>query len=212
MQVTVFGATGRIGRLVVDRLLADGHDVVAFVRDPARVHRTDPRLTLLPGRLTDRAAVVEALRGSGAVISALGPSLRQRKRGMDLADGVRVIVTAMEAAGIDRFIGLATPSVADPRDAPHWKRTLRLVLGRAMFPHTMHELTEMVEVITGSGLDYTLARVVTATDGPSRGPVRAGFFGHDRIGMSAPRADIADFLVDQLTDRRFSRAMPVISC
>ncbi|WP_106402907.1 NAD(P)-dependent oxidoreductase [Actinocorallia populi] len=210
MQVTVFGATGRIGWLVVERLLADGHGVVAFVHDPGRVRRADPALLPLPGRLTDRAAVAEALRGSGAVISALGPSLR-RGGAMDLADGVRVIVTAMRGAGIDRFIGLATPSVADPRDAPHWKRRIRLLMGRAMFPHAVHELTEMVDLVVGSDLDYTLARVVAAVDGPRRGTLRAGFLGRDPIAMSSTRADIADFLVDQLTDRRFSRAMPVVS-
>lgn len=210
MQVTVFGATGRIGRLVVERLLADGHRVVAFVHDPGRVHRTDPDLLVLPGRLFDRAAVAEALRGSEAVISALGPTFR-RGGAMDLADGVRVIITAMRGAGIDRFIGLATPSVADPRDAPHWKRRIRLMLGRAMFPHAVRELNEMVELVVGSDLDYTLARVVTAVEGPRRGTLRAGFLGLDPIAMSSTRADIADFLVDQLTDRRFSRAMPVVS-
>lgn len=210
MQVTVFGATGRIGRLVVDRLLEDGHRVVAFVRDPDRVHRTTPGLTLLPGRLTDRAAVAEALRGGDAVISALGPRLRGGG-GLDLADGTRVIVTAMRGEGITRFVGLATPSVADPRDSPHWKRRLRLFLARSLFPHALHELAQMAEIVTASDLDYTLVRIVSATDGPRRGTARPGFFGHDPIAMSSTRADIADFLVDQLADRRFSRAMPVLS-
>ena len=37
MKVTVFGATGAIGRIVVDDLLEAGHDVVAYVRNPDKV-------------------------------------------------------------------------------------------------------------------------------------------------------------------------------
>jgi uncharacterized protein YbjT (DUF2867 family) len=43
MKVTVFGATGKIGQLVVERLLHDEHDVIACVRTPAKLatnHRT----------------------------------------------------------------------------------------------------------------------------------------------------------------------------
>ena len=42
MRVTVFGAAGKIGRLVVGRLLTDGHQVVAFARDPGKLDRTIP--------------------------------------------------------------------------------------------------------------------------------------------------------------------------
>jgi uncharacterized protein YbjT (DUF2867 family) len=37
MRLTVFGATGGTGRHVVQQALADGHQVTAVVRDPARL-------------------------------------------------------------------------------------------------------------------------------------------------------------------------------
>ena len=42
MKVTVFGATGAIGRLVVDDLLEAGHDVVAYVRNPDKSSEPSP--------------------------------------------------------------------------------------------------------------------------------------------------------------------------
>lgn len=37
MKVIVFGATGTVGKLAVDRMLKDGHDVTAFARHPERL-------------------------------------------------------------------------------------------------------------------------------------------------------------------------------
>ena len=118
MRVTVFGASGKIGRLVVEALLADGHDIVAYVRSPGKLGLVHDRMTVVPGPLSDGAGIIEAVRGSAAVISALGPSLDRRAKGTPVTDGTRNIVAAMKAVRVRRYVGLATPSVSDPRTAP----------------------------------------------------------------------------------------------
>ena len=45
MHITVFGATGKVGRLVVDQLLARGHTVTAYVRDRTKVHHAAPAIS-----------------------------------------------------------------------------------------------------------------------------------------------------------------------
>ncbi|MFI5675738.1 NAD(P)-dependent oxidoreductase [Streptomyces cellulosae] len=211
MRVTVFGATGAIGRLVAQRLLDDGHQVTALVRAPAKLTLTHSHLTVVTGRLSDRDAVEQAVSGADAVISALGPSLKRSTTGSAVTDGTRTIVQAMEAQKVDRFIGLATPSLADPQDKPHWKHKVLPVMAGLMFPNALAELKGMTEAVTGSDLDYTIARITNPTDKPATGRIRSGFLGHDRVGSAMSRADIAAFLVAQLTDTRYRRAMPVIS-
>ena len=85
MQITVSGATGGIGRHVVDQALADGHDVVAYVRTPDKLGRYTPRLRVVVGELSDPAAIQQAVQGSRAVISALGPSLKRGATGTPVA-------------------------------------------------------------------------------------------------------------------------------
>ncbi|MEV0219601.1 NAD(P)H-binding protein [Streptomyces sp. NPDC050704] len=211
MRVTVFGATGGIGRLVVQRLLDDGHQVTALVRTPAKLALTHSHLTVVTGQLSDRDAVEQAVSGADAVISALGPFLKRSTTGTQVTDGTRTIVRAMQAQQADRFIGLATPSLADPRDKPHWKHKVLPVAAGLMFPNALAELKGMTEAVTGSGLDYTIARITNPTDKPATGRIRAGFLGHDKVGSAMSRADIAAFLVAQLTDARYRRAMPAIS-
>jgi hypothetical protein len=69
----------------------------------------------------------------------------------------------------------------------------------------------MSEVVTSSRLEWPIARFTRPVDGASKGSVRAGFFGRDRIGASITRTDIADFLLSQVDDQRFIRAAPAIS-
>ncbi len=211
MQVTVFGATGGIGRLVVQQLLDDGHQVTALVRTPAKLALTHSHLTAVTGQLSDRAAVEQTVSGADAVISALGPSLKRSATGTPVTDGTRTIVQAMQAQKVARFIGLATPSLPDPQDKPHWKHKVLPVMAGLMFPDALAELKGMTEAVTGSGLDYTIARITNPTDKPANGRVRSGFLGHDKVGSAMTRADIAAFLVSQLTDTRYRRAMPAIS-
>ena len=211
MNITVFGGTGGIGRHVVSRLLERGDQVTAYVRDPDRLTSADPRLRVAVGELSDGQAIADAVRGAEAVISALGPSLRPGAVGTPVADGTRHIIAAMQHEGVRRFIGLATPSIPDPRDRPTLKdRVVRDLAGLA-FPNARRELVGMSEAVTGSGLDWTVARITRPTDKPSRGTLRTGYLGRDRVGIAMSRTDIAGFLVSQLDDTTYLNAAPAIS-
>lgn len=211
MRIAVFGATGRIGLLVTGQLLAEGHEVAVLVRSPDKLTIRHPRLSVHAGQLHDARSVTEVVRGSDAVISALGPSLKPGARGLPITEGTRTIVAAMAEASVRRFIGLATPSVADPRDRRTLRGRLLPAMARVMFPNALAELRGTIAVVASSGLDWTLARIIRPTDRPAKGTVRAGFLGRDPVGWTMTRADIAAFLVGQLTDTRFLKAAPVIS-
>src|SRR4051812_6587761 len=108
MNLTVFGATGGVGREVVTQALDRGDHVTAYVRDPAKLDLAHPSLTVAVGQLTDRDLVHRAVSGADAVISALGPSLNRKATGMPLVDGTRTIVDAMRAESVERYVGMAT--------------------------------------------------------------------------------------------------------
>ena len=211
LQVTVFGATGKIGRHVIDQLLAAGHTVTAYARNPSKLTTTQPNLTVIQGGPDDPAGIGRAVEGADAVISALGPSLRRGATGTPVSDGTRTIVAAMQAAGVRRFIGLATPSVADPRDRPTLKGKLLPVMARLALPNALTELRGMTDAVTSSELDWTIARITSPNDKTATGTIRSGFLGRDKVGSAMTRADIASFLIGQLTDDTYQRAAPAIS-
>jgi putative NADH-flavin reductase len=211
MNLTVFGATGGVGRHVVSQALDRGDHVTAYVRNPARLDLTHPKLTVTAGALTDRDAVRRAVSGADAVISALGPSLDRKATGMPLVAGTRTIVEAMQAEGVERYIGMATPSLRDPRDERSLLGLVVPFMGRTFLARAYRELLDMSQLLVDSSLNWTIARFTQPKDGERTGTVRAGFLGQDKIGAAITRADIAGFLLDQTTDTRFHRAAAAIS-
>jgi putative NADH-flavin reductase len=116
MKIIVFGATGKTGRQVVQQALDAGHDVTAFVRDPARLQLDDPRLRVAAGQVTvGQAAVTAAVDGHDAVISALGSSqtLRGMRSPMIMSQATPVIIQAMTETGVDRLVFLSSLGVGD---------------------------------------------------------------------------------------------------
>jgi putative NADH-flavin reductase len=212
MNVTVFGATGAIGQLVVTDLLATGHNVTAYARNPAKVPTSwadDVRVVV--GEITDAAPIDEAVAGADAVISALGPSMDRQATGLPLVEGTRLIVAAMQRHGVKRYIGNGTPSIVDTRDNPNLQQKLVGFMGRTFLPRAYKELLGLSEIVMNSGLDWTIVRFSAPKDGPAKGVKRHGFFGTDKIGMAVTRADIAAFTAAQLTDDRYVNAAPAIS-
>jgi nucleoside-diphosphate-sugar epimerase len=212
MNVTVFGATGAIGRFVVSELLAAGHTVTAYARNPAKVPSSWPAdVRVIIGAITDATAIDTAVTGADAVISALGPSMDRKETGLPLVDGTRLIIDAMKRHGVTRYVGNGTPSIIDARDKPNVLQKLIGFMGRTMLPRAYKELLGMTGIITGSGVDWTIVRFSAPKNGPKKGVSRYGFFGTDRIGMAVTRADIAAFTAAQLSDDRFHDAAPAIS-
>ena len=118
MKLTVFAATGRIGALVVARALADGHDVTAV----ARKKITSPvRSVVADLTAPDPEALADAVAGSDAVISGLGPRTKA-DAGATAAPGTRAIVAAMRAAGVTRLAVVSaaplTPVASPDRPNP----------------------------------------------------------------------------------------------
>ena len=73
------------------------------------------------------------------------------------------------------------------------------------------ELLGMSKLVMSSGLDWTIVRFLAPKDGPPKGHLREGFYGHDRLGFNVTRADIAGFTAAQVDDLRYSGAAPAIS-
>lgn len=211
MQVTVFGATGGVGRHVVGRLLDSAHGVTAYVRSPAKPFSAHAGLTVRTGELSDAAAVRSAIVGSDAVISALGPNLNPFASGAPLTEGTRHVVVGMRASGVTRFIGLTTAAVPDSRDGKHWKHPTMPVVASVLFPKALKEVRGMTAVVANSELDWTIARITCPSNRAATGSIRAGFLGSGNVGSVMSKADIAAFLVSQLDDRSYIRAAPAIS-
>jgi putative NADH-flavin reductase len=212
MNITVFGATGVIGQLVVRELLDRGHHITAYLRNPAKIPpEWGERVAVIIGAITDADLVNKAVEGADAVVSALGPSLDRSARGLPLVKGTALIVRLVSRHGVTRYVGHGTPSIHDIRDHVGLRVRAIGLIARTIFPRAYKEMLGMGRIVTGSDLDWTIVRFSAPTNGPRTGRVRAGYFGRDRIGLRVTRADIAAFTAAQVSDGSYSRSAPAIS-
>lgn len=205
MNITIFGATGTIGRLVVEQALAAGHDVTAFTRDAARVTAQHGRLEVVAGDVTDPAACLPAVKDADAVVVALGAG----RKGEVREAGTRAVVAAMKQAGGGRLVCQSTLGVGSSRPNLNllWKHVMFWALLRPAYDdHVRQE-----RVVEASDLNWTIVRPAAFAD-QSPGPVRHGFGGSEKgLRLKIARADVAAFLLAQVEDQTYLRRAVSVS-
>ncbi|WP_293715614.1 NAD(P)-dependent oxidoreductase [Stenotrophomonas sp. UBA7606] len=123
MKVALIGATGFVGKALLDELLARGHDVTALARHPEKLSAR-PGLKVLAADVQDPAQVQAAVTGSDAVVSAFNAGWANPDIYRDFIQGSRAIVSGTKAAGVRRYIvvggagSLYTPQGTQLVDAP----------------------------------------------------------------------------------------------
>jgi uncharacterized protein len=120
MKIVVFGATGNIGRRVVEEALSRGHEVTGVVRDPAAVETPDPRIRLVKADGTRAGDVARAVKGADAVVSAISP--RPNARGLpppSLQANARALIEGLRSAKVKRvlYVGGASSLEVAPGQA-----------------------------------------------------------------------------------------------
>ncbi len=206
MRVLILGPTGRIGGLALERAVAAGHEVVALVRDPARLEPQE-RLTLVVGDVREAARVGEAFEGVDAVIAAVGPRSNTPDDEEALALGMRNVVSAMEAAGVRRLVALSGAGVDVPGDRKPALDRIASRLVRRFARHVVGAKQREYQIFAASALEWTALRPPLVTDGDPRG------YRLDRQlrpGVRVTRADVAQALIDQLADTGFVHAAPFV--
>ncbi len=204
MKIIVFGATGGIGRHLLRGALAQGHVVTAFVRDPSALQPQEG-LRIVAGDVFDGAAVADALDGQRAVFSALGA--RSLKSESVLARGLPNIIAGMHAHFIDRLIVVGAAGSLYPAGKYQTPLTNLLfsALKRTLLKHPMGDQAAQERLLAASDLDYTIVRPPRLTNGAATGNYHVVPDGLPSSSRHISRADVAQFLLQQLTDPRFHR-------
>jgi len=206
LRVLVVGATGGTGRQLVQQALAQGHQVTAFVRDRARLPIEHPNLRIVKGNVLDYASVESAMGGQSAVLCALGHK-RFLYPNKIQSNGMRNILRAMKTCNVPRLIcesALGIGNSVGRLGLPHTFLILPLIL-----PFYMWDKLRQEELISASDRDWVIVRPGVLKNGEARGSYRHG----PKVGnyfwpVVVTRADVADFMLKQLTDDTYVGGAP----
>ena len=115
MTITIFGATGIVGKQLVREALYMGHNVKAFGRNVFTSNFPENKnLDLIQGALFDEREVLNAIKKSDAVISVLGGKFDGQDNTRSL--GIKNIIKQMDKANVKRIIALGGMGILNAAD------------------------------------------------------------------------------------------------
>jgi putative NADH-flavin reductase len=203
MRLIIFGSTGSVGRLLVEQALQDKHSVTAFLRDPAKLPVSHSNLQVIRGDVLDYQSVEKAMKNQDVVLCTIGGGSKGNVR----AEGTRNIIRAMENNGVKRLICQSTLGAGNSRSNLNffWKHIMfGMLLKQAYRDHERQENYVML-----SKLDWTIVRPAAFIDGRHTGNYRHGFGPQEKgLTLKISRADVADFMLDQVTGNTYHRKTP----
>lgn len=192
MTVLVVGATGSIGRLVVDEALRHGHAVRALVRNAGKARELPSAAELVVGDVTRPDTLSPAVAGIDAIVFTLG-SNGGGKAGAEQVDygGVRNVLRAVDGhrprIALMTSIGVTnrTGSYNRSTQAHDWKRRSERLVRASGLPYT---------IVRPGWFDYNASdeQRLILLQGDRR---HAG----DSSDGTVARRQIAQVLVDSLT-------------
>jgi uncharacterized protein len=187
--------------MLLDLAIADGHDVTALVRDPSRLSARHRRLTVTPGDALDPSAVRSALRGTSAVLIALGLPRVPSDPDTSFSDAVAAITAAMREQAVKRVTAIAGAGVL--QDA----RTGKLRMESPDYPPTLMryaiEHRRVFQAMNASDLDWTLICPPHMPSGLRTGRYRTAVDKLPEGGESVSAEDVAAFTYSALSRNAF---------
>ena len=206
MRLLILGATGPTGRQLVDQALAAGHEVTAFTRSAERLTVKHPNLTVVIGDATESRALEGPMLGRDAVLSALGAGNSLRSEIASRATAA--LIQAMRAQGLRRIISLSAFGVGETFEQASLVQRLAY---RTLLRQIFADKAKADAMLRQSGLDWTLVYPTVLTNGVRTDSCRTG----EKLAMSGmpkvSRADVAAFMLSQVSTDQWLRRTAVIS-
>lgn len=200
MQLMVVGATGPLGRAVVDSALGRGHNVKALVRNPQSATLPDTVQTV-QGDVLDPASLEPGARGCGAVVCVLGtPSPRTATTLLET--GTANLVMVMKQVPVPRPVCVTLLGIGDSRS--NTALLYRHIILRVLAP-MVPDKEKQERVVRESGLDWVLVRPPTIVGvGPWRAARVIREDERGRVGLVSRNA-LADLLVQSAESDTYLR-------
>ncbi|MGH8016517.1 MAG: NAD(P)-dependent oxidoreductase [Candidatus Zixiibacteriota bacterium] len=205
MNLLIIGATGGTGRELVKQAIEQGHAVTALVRKPEKLQEgqtgTSAAHRILQGNVLDYESISRAVEGQDAVLSALG-----HKRWLGptriLSDGTKNIIRAMEQHHVSRFICETSLGVGDSFGKLGLYYTLFTI--PIILPFYFWDKGRQEKIIRQSSLNWTIVRPGALNNRKGRKLYKVGHkVGNYIWTVGISRADVADFMLNQITDESY---------
>ena len=207
-KIALFGASGQTGQEFLDQALKEGYTVKALVRTPSKINQTSPDLEVIQGDVLNYDDVEKTVADTEVVVSLFGhvkgsPEWLQ-------TNGTENIVKAMKQYQVERIISLSGGGLPFEKDEPKFPDKMIRFIMKVAVPKVLKDAERHAEVLEKSGLKWTIVRGPRLTNDPKKGEYRVGWVGVN-ASTKVGRADLADFILEEVEKEAYTEQMPFVS-
>ena len=198
LRILIIGATGGTGCELVRQALEQGHQVTALVRKPKKMKVEHPNLRVAQGNVRDYDSVENAMRGQSVVLCALGTQHFFYPSRV-VSNGTANILRAMKSCGVPRLVCESSLGIGNSVGRLGLLFTFLVV--PLLLPFIFYDKVRQERLIEESDSDWVIVRPAVLSNALARGKYRHGrIVGNYLWTNRIARADVADFMLKQLTD------------
>jgi putative NADH-flavin reductase len=150
VNICLFGATGRVGTIILDNALSTHQHVRVLVRDIKKLNRESANLTVIEGNVLNERDIAESLKGAEVVISSLNTN-----GSTTLSESMPLIIEQMKCLGMKRIITVGTAGILQARNSPQIYRFQSSESKRSSTRDAEEHLKAYL-LLKDSGLDWTI--------------------------------------------------------
>ena len=215
IKIAILGGGGRTGKYLVNYLLSKGYQLKILLRNIQKIEEVsidevslilkNPGVEIVKGDVVVYEDIRKLLSGCQAVISTIG---QRPGEPMVASTGTEHVLRAMTEFDIYRYIGVAGLNVDTPFDKKSEKTKAATKWMKENFPAIHEDRAKAYRILSKNKLDWTLVRLPMIAYTGKNFPT--GSNTEDCSGQVISAADIAVFLEEQLTDKRYIRKAPFL--
>lgn len=197
-NIAVLGANGGIGLQTVQLALRQGHKVTAILRSPSKLAMAHPNLEIVQGDIMKPDTLVEHLKNKDAVISAIGKNSLERTT--LYSDGNKHVLDIMKKSGTARVFFISASGLEVNPTFNFFARLLVRFVLQKILKNMYADLERMERTIKASDQNWTIVRPPSLTNKGLTGRYRFSIDHYLEKGWSISRADVAHFMLSNITN------------
>jgi putative NADH-flavin reductase len=210
MKVSLFGATGALGRECLTQCLEAGHDVTVLARTPSKLPAEwRERVTVIEGDGLNGDDVDRTIPpGTEAVLFAIGIDKHSAE---DLCtDVTRHILAAMRREGVNRLVWCGGGSTLVDDDVVNFGASFVAWFARTFMALRQRDKVHQLALLQEStDVDWIGLRPLQMRKGPKRSEYRIGFDAFSGLSKIT-FADCAHAMIGMLSDDAWRHRVPII--
>ncbi len=205
LNILVIGANGGIGKQTVELALKAGHNVTAVLRNPAKLTLTHANLLVVKGDVMYPETFEEHLEGKDLLISALGTNAINKPTIL-YSEGNKNLLKAMKKKGLRRAVFISASAIEISPVLPFYVRFAEKYIVQKILRHMYDDLRLMENIIKETDINWTIMRPPRLTDKPVTGEYRFAINSFLKNCLSISRADVAHFMINNITNEATYKA------